>query len=63
MSYEKCQSFKFSNRLRAGELAGNVECNEILADNDVRNTITVISNLHIKNYKSKLVKYLGIFIY
>ncbi len=44
-------------RLRAGELAGNVECNEILADNDVRNTITVISNLYIKSFESKMIKY------
>ncbi len=44
-------------RLRAGELAGNVECNEIFSDNDVRNTITVISNLYIKSFESKLIKY------
>lgn len=32
-------------RVRTGELAGDVECNEVFSNNDVRHAITVIGYL------------------
>lgn len=34
-----------SYRVRAGELAGDVECNEVFPNNYIRHTITIIGNL------------------
>lgn len=43
-SVQTCKSYRFWT----GELAGNVKGNEVFPNNYVRNAITVISDLHIK---------------
>lgn len=47
---------QWSHRLRAGELAGDVECDEVLSYNDVRDAIAVISHLGAqeRQYQSPL---------
>lgn len=38
-------SFVLSYCVRTGELAGDVECDEVFPNNDIRHTVTIVSYL------------------
>lgn len=50
-----CNAFiLYSYCVRAGELAGDVECNEVFPNNNIRHTVTIISHLGVnKRYHCK----------